>query len=478
MHHIWCLDKNFKISIIIHIVVETIIKNITPHGGMVPILKKIRDNGIPELIRSHLGERLKQSRYGHDDIFISWIITALCGGKRLEHINNIKDISSIIPNLKIPSPDTLGRVMKKLAAEISTHKNINQKNAKAFLNDYDNNLLLNKMLVAVTKQIGALKEGQNYTLDIDATFIETNCVGANISNEKEKNGFHPMVCLIGNLPVYICMRNGRANAKFYLKESLEQCLDILKENNINVTRVISDGAAYSREVTNMLHARGLKFNIHAPINFTFKTMMGCIKNCKEWKAVDIETGHGIRSCEITSFPYSMTYQKNKFRIVAAKVSNRKTKARVAIEKKMKEMSKRNLLKIDNKTYALGKWKVYKGYKYKLTITNDYDLSDEELLIEYNKRGNAERQFSFMKKDFGWKLPPFKRMNENTVFMIAAALANNVFRGVMATFKEKLPEIKLTYRRKTFQKLFIDVICLYTSEIYEFINPKFDYKKIM
>lgn len=462
-------------------------KKISPYGGIVPILKKVKELGIPQAIRSVLGTRKKQSRYGYDDVFIAWVLTALCGGKRLDHITELKKHLNIFPGLKLPSHDTLGRVMKKLASKISAEKNMNYKKAKITINDYDNNIILNSMLIQVTKKAGALKEGKKYTLHIDATFIETNCAGANMSNEKERNGFHPMICLIDELPVYICMRNGGSNATFYLKESLEQCLDIMSQNKIIIDKVIIDGAGYDRKVTNLLHERGIKFNIHTPFNWTFKTMMRSIDSPENWEKVEVETGHNFRNCEIKEFPYAMTGEQNTFRLIVAKVPTRKGRElledidekqrRKYVEEKMKVLSNKNLLKRENKTYNLGKWKERKNYKYKLIITNDCSLTPLELLIEYNKRGNAERKFDFMKNDFGWKYPPFMKMNQNTVFMIAAAMANNIFRGVVATFKEKLPELDIKNRIGKFKRLFIDVVCYFVNGKYEFINQKFAYEKI-
>jgi hypothetical protein len=101
-----------------------------------------------------------------------------------------------------------------------------------------------------------------------------------------------------------------------------------------------------------------------------------------------------------------------------------------------------------------------------------------LLVEYNKRGFAERQFDFMKNDFGWRLPPFMRLNQNTVFLIAAALANNIYRGILNSFKEKLPALKETFRVNKFRTVFIEVICYLVEGGYVFRLPKFDYDKVM
>jgi hypothetical protein len=55
-------------------------RNVSPYGGIVPIFKKIKEYGLPQLIRSCLGKRVKQSKYSYEDIIISWVLTSLCGG--------------------------------------------------------------------------------------------------------------------------------------------------------------------------------------------------------------------------------------------------------------------------------------------------------------------------------------------------------------------------------------------------------------
>lgn len=464
-------------------------EKLTPFGGIIPIMKKMKECGLPQVIHSCLGKRVKQAKYSYEEAIIAWVLTALCGGTRLDHITKIKGKLEILPKLKLPSNDTLGRVMKMLATDmatqvVATHK----KNKSLVYTYYNNNLKMNRMLIRATKQLGGLKEGCLYTLHVDATFIETNSVGAVMSYDKSKNGYNPMVCLINDMPVFISMRSGNSGASFQITECVQQCIDILAENKIRVGKVISDGAGYNKNLIEMLDARGIKFNIHAPNNANFKGMLRKIDDCNDWKTIEVETGHGFRRCQVSDIPYAMHGSEKEHRLIVARVPNNKSKNfyknfeekenRELIEKKMKLLGDKKLLKLENKTYKLGKWKKYKDYRLKLIYTNDRTKSPRDLILEYNQRGLAERQFDSMKNNFSWRLPPFSSMTANTVFMIVAALANNVFRSMLMTFKHKIPQLKRTFRFPEFKKVFIDVVCMYLRRKFMFYGSNVDYQLIM
>lgn len=472
---------------------------ISPHGGAVPILKKIKEFGIPQVIRSVLGVRKKQSRYGYEDVFIAWILTALCGGTRLDHVTKLKKKLNIIPGLKIPSHDTLGRVMKKLSGEVKTTRSISRDlHAKISHTDYDDNLKMNQMLIKATKRIGILKENHSYTLDIDATFLSTKCRGAKRRLDDEgkltgtKIGFSPMVCLIGDLPVYISLRNGNSSAKFRLCECLDDCLTLLDESKIKIGRLISDAAGYNTKAMAMLDNRGIKFNMRFPYAGSLKQFNKDLKNFKNWRATTIETANFIWQCEVADFSHTMfrhyadKEEAKTYRIVVARIPTASTLKSINKEeyqqkesnnKKLRALAAKKVLKEFNPGYPDTNWKEINGYQYKFYITNDFKRSSEEIILEYNKRGNAERKFSFMKNDFGWKFPPFSNMNENTVFLIAASLANNIFRGIVTLFKKHIPQLRLNSRLPDFKYVFIDVACAYQDRTYIFYNTDIDYQKL-
>lgn len=471
-------------------------------GGVVPILRKLKALGVPEVIRQCLGKRDHRAQYSYEDIFISWVLTSLCGGTSLHHISNLQEKLAIIPGLKLPSHDTLGRVMKRLATETMTNRVISNhgQQAKIIFTEYNENGPLNKMLVQTTKQAGALQENKSYTLDIDCTFIPTECRGA-VRKRNEKTGkidtsrlgFNPMICLIGSLPVYVSMRDGYSGPKFKFADCLSNCITLLDDAKIKVGRVISDAAGYNKEAFEYLEGRGIKFVVRFPFQMNMETFKLSLMTCENWKDTEIRTANFNWRCEIGSVLYKMHDRPESghisptWRIVALRKPTAETLGRLnpdelersyAAKKKLNQLLSKKLLKEEGKPYADSNWKEIDGYEYKFFITNDYDAKPEHIVLEYNQRGTSERQFSFMKKDFAWHLPPFMNMNENTVFMIAAALANNIFRAMINQFKNAVPQLKDSFRLRAFQQIFINVSCLLMKRKYVFLNTPLAFEKIM
>lgn len=474
---------------------------ISPVGGVVPILKKIQDVGIPQLIRKCLGERVAQAKYAYHDGLIGWTLAQICGCRRIENITKMKKKLSIIPKLKVPSHDTVGRIMKKLATETLIQRSVAKKReGKITYTHYNENIAMNRMLIKSTKLIGALKEGVSYTMDIDATFIDTLNRGAvrgldeNGNLDHGKIGFNPMICLIGDLPVFISMRSGSAAASFKITECLENSLKLLEESKIKVGRIISDAAGFNKSAMAFIDNKGIKFNMRFKYTKNMKNLNKQLEDCTTWRKTEIETANYFWDCEVADIPYTMskeyfeTEDAKTYRVVAIRMPTEETLAktlgseererRAMIKEKMKILAKKKVLKELGKTYEDIHWKVIGDYQYKFFITNDFDKASEEIVKEYNKRGGAERKFSFMKDEFAWELPPFAEMNHNTVFMITAALANNIFRGVLELFKNKVPGLKVSNRLPEFRELFINVACTYIRNTFVFFSQDILYDELM
>ena len=444
---------------------------------------------MPEAIRQVLGLRKKQARYGYDDVFVAWVLTSLCGGMRLDHITKLHKKLSIIKGLKLPSHDTLGRVLKSMAPEIEKSEVNDFKQVRINRTYFADSTRLNRMLIKASVRCGALKPGIRYKLDIDATYIPTECADSLMgSTSRDTGGFYAMVCLIDSMPVFISLRSGNASPNFQITDTLRKCLSILNTNGISVGKVVSDTAGYNKDLLNFLNENNIDFNIHAPTNKSHKALFKQIEAHKNWENIEIESANYFRDCQVADLNYTMLEQQQSFRMIVARMpSNKKKKQsfteediarRQFVERKLALLASRKMLKNKSKTYLLGTWKEYNGYKYKIIVTNDRKQTPIELLLEYNKRGGAERKFDFMKNDFGWRLPPFMRLNQNLVFLVAAALANNVFRGMVKEFKQHIPSLVETQRLGLFIESFIKVSCNLVDDVFEFLNTDIAYEKIM
>lgn len=479
-------------------------REVSTLGGIVPILHNIEKCGIPSAIKKALGKRPKQCAYTFDDVLLSWVTTSLCNGKRLISSNKLAKQLKKLPIVKLPSHDTIGRVLKSLATPnplpIPTISGWGI-NTKIHLNEVNENERLIRLLIEISIRSGALRPGVPYILHIDATFIPTNCrTSKKKESKKSKNktsgstsnryGFNPMICLINNMPVYISMRNGDVNSIFQIKECLERCIKILADYDITVAKVISDGSSYTTEMVEMLHKDSRDFNIHMPFNTGFKTFFNQLNNYTGWSKTTLETANHFIDCEVGDITYIMSGSVYKNRVVMSRRPTLDTiqktetleekQGRLYREAKMQQLEKNGKLKPENRGYALGEWKEYKGYYYKIIITNDWKTTNEQLLLEYNSRGGAERQFDFMKNDFGWKYPPFMKMNENMVFMIVAAMANNIYRGLLHKFSKTITQLRTNMRFSTFFSVFMDVAVWFNSNenCYDFYDHEIAYEKIL
>jgi len=70
------------------------------------------------------------------------------------------------------------------------------------------------------------------------------------------------------------------------------------------------------------------------------------------------------------------------------------------------------------------------------------------------------------------------MNENTVFMIIAALANNVFRSIVQLLENKVPTLKRTTGIKKFKQIFIDVFAELIDGEWKYRKKQIDYREIL
>ena len=119
----------------------------------------------------------------------------------------------------------------------------------------------------------------------------------------------------------------------------------------------------------------------------------------------------------------------------------------------------------------------KRYVYRCIITNDWDMSEEEVIRYYNQRGESERNFDVENNDFGRAHQPFSDMKDNTVFLLITAMLKNFYLYVLKGIAPYVRSFNENSRLKNFIFHFINVpakwiksgrrsiLNLYTSRTY-------------
>ena len=115
--------------------------------------------------------------------------------------------------------------------------------------------------------------------------------------------------------------------------------------------------------------------------------------------------------------------------------------RLVITKEKRENGQIDLFTGDNSLYSA-------------IITNDYELSDDQVVFFYNKRGAIEREFDVLKNDFAWDKMPFSKIEQNTVFLIITAICRNLYEFIINTFSKMYANLSPNFRLKKFIFRFI------------------------
>ena len=410
--------------------------------------------GIRAMFDDTLGERHPRAEYSNSDMLLGWIATVHTQGYRLSRLEETKEDLFFL-GLNVCSPDTMGRFLKNMAFE-NRHVNYwNPKKKKTIINHYtvsENSLLVN-LLVNSTKNMGGFSERGPKILDFDSTPLYSE----NLESKriyKGGVGYSAMVGMINKSVVYVDQRSGNAPPEFETQESLEKCLKVLSQHEIPIDLIRSDGGGYTKKVTNFIQSKGIKFLIGA--DWANRTYSLCQEHVKYWRKAKIKTYNTTWNAEVASFPFSFAGEANEYRMIAVRAKN--------IE--------------DKKNKKIAKWTKVGDYHYKFILTNDLESSEYDLTLSYHKRGGFERNFDYLKNDFGWKILPFSHMNENLPYLIVCALANNTYRAFLRIVALTFEKIKITFRLGTFLRKFIKGTVDITNGKYDFSRAKIDYEKIM
>ena len=90
------------------------------------------------------------------------------------------------------------------------------------------------------------------------------------------------------------------------------------------------------------------------------------------------------------------------------------------------------------------------------LTNDWEMSEKEVIEYYNLRGARERDFVALNNDFGWSHLPCSFLNENTVFPLLMTMCKNFYTAILYEIGKVFSNIKPKHRLKKFIYRFISV----------------------
>ena len=393
-------------------------EKITSFGGIFFILDMF-DRLLSSVIDSHLGLRSEHGGYQYSEIIRAIFSIFYCGGERMEDLNlYLKDVITERPHTRVPSSDTVLRGMEELTTENISYT------AEKSGNTYEFNTAekLNQLLVKLMLATGQLTKGGEYDVDFDHQFLEAEKYDCK-RTYKGFDGYSPGVFTIGGLIAYLENRDGNTNVRFKQAETLRRFFGMMDSFGIHVRSFRADCGSYSEDIVKEVMEHTDKFYIRAE---RYAGLYEKVKRQTGWTTVEI----GFQQYDVQSFPFESFEGVEHCRLV--------------VQRQRKQ---------DGEQLDI----FYGEYTYRCILTNDWDMTDEEIILHYNDRGSSEQVFDRQNNDFGWAHLPKSFMNQNTVFMLITAMASNFYRYVVAMpFMALYFGVKATARVKSFLFRFIAV----------------------
>lgn len=370
---------------------------------------------VGPVINEMLGLRCTSYGYQYSEIAGSLSSVYFCGGDCVEDVtSHLMPHLSLHPTLRTCSSDTILRGISELATVNTTYTSDTGKSY-----DFNAATKLNSLLVKVLKNTGQLMAGESYDLDFDHQFIETEKYDAKMTYKKF-TGYSPGVAVIGDLIVGIENRDGNANVRFHQQDTLERIYSNLESENIHIKRSRMDCGSCSREIVKTVEKHSELFYIRANrCGSLYDSLLALLG----WQREQI---NGIG------------YELNS--IIVEKLEGKAYRLVIQRERRLD-----------------GEQDLWEGeYTYRCILTNDYTLTNREIVEFYNLRGGKERIFDDMNNGFGWARLPKSFIAENTVFLLLTAMIRNFYKFLMGRIDAKAFGLEKCSRIKAFVFKFISV----------------------
>ncbi len=404
-----------------------------PYGGIYFVIREFLLKMSP-IIDGYLGLRSKWIGYQYSEISLAMLCNFCCGGDRTEDIYRVHDMIEQKPGLRICSPDTVLRAMTELSVEDLVYTADSGKQYR-----FNTAERLNGLLVYAAVMSGMLHPGEQYDFDFDHEFLASETWDA-LPTYKGHDGYSPACAVLTSLKENLDViagienRDGNATVKFHQEDTLTRILLNIIEQGIRIRYARVDCGSYSKEVVRLLLEHSERIFVRAGMT---KALRGKLQSADtQWREVEVN----CQQIEVTSLPFDgLDGEINGCRLV--------------VQRQHKGVG----AQLD--CFEEGGDDVY---VYRAILTNEWDMSEEEVIRFYNQRGAKEKVFDQMDNDFGWHYLPKGLLRENTVFLLLTAMLRNFYRLLLMNNALRAFGIWCTTRMKAFTTKVVTVVARWTK----------------
>jgi hypothetical protein len=394
---------------------------VSSFGGLNFVIKEAINLKINNLINDSLPTLANQSKYNWFDIIMSYWAAFFCGGDCAEDLAiNLKEGLQNNPFIKIPSPDRVLNRIKSLADKPDYYTT--QRGVKE--HQFSLACHLNRLNLKMLSLLPGFKK-ENVILDYDNTVIFTEKADAKMTYKKE-SGYFPGVGIIGKHIVYVENRNGNSSAHVLQHETIERMASMLKEEGITIDVIRADSASYTYEIIKAMENSANRIFIRARMTDTLER---AIAEIEDWK--EIKIGDDVVMRGSTIFTPFVRYARGN-----TDKTNSLKEYRIVVTKEKRKDGQINLF-------------TGEACNYSSILTNDFEMTNDQVVFFYNARGGEEKEFDVVKNDFGWNKMPFSKIEQNTAFLLIMSMCKNLYVHIIEQFSKKIKFLSPDFRIKKF-----------------------------
>lgn len=383
---------------------------LTGQGGFLAFGEYLKGMKLRERVERHLPAPGSNRGFA-PSLFVESLVALLVQGGRtlsdLRELEREKPLLELLGQTVIPDEDTVGQWLRRMGDPETEQKGL---------------LGLGLVRDEINREILSRDGVTEYTLDLDASFIEADKKSARYSYLNEK-GYMPMMAAFYETEVFVDdeFREGNVSPQAGHVAVYRRGKALAERVEKRVARVRADSASYQAELINALEADGVRWSITADKNSAVLSLIDRIDET-EWTAV---SSPGREVVEVAETVHAMAGTPKAFRLIVKRVR-------------------------DRSTTPLFRHMV--SFQYWAVATNFGPERTAAQVLEWHQlRGHFENFFKGLKNDVGVGTMPTGDLHANAVFFRIGVLAYNLFIGFR---RDLLPAVCRTWTLRTMRwKLF-------------------------
>jgi hypothetical protein len=338
----------------------------------------VEHHQIEKLVDQYFPKPGSNRAYAHSSYVNAIVYLCFDGASNLEDINQLREDKAFMKAVQIKqcsSSDALGDWLRR----------IGKNNGEEYVR------MVNKGLISRV-------DGKDYTLDIDATIIESDKGDAEKSY-KGINGYQPLIGVLAEnkMVIHSEFRKGNCSPQKGIVSFIKECLT---NSNNTIKYIRSDSAAYQKAVVKYAVKKNLFYSITANQSEAVRKKIAEISSESWQRGINFD---GLRAdYEVAEIVFAFIGKRKASRLV---VKREKTTGQINA--------------FDQESLS--------DYRYWAIITNlpSLEYSTNTVVLVHQMRGCMEKTIGEIKHNFNLDHMPCGQFEANAVYFTLGILAYNI-----------------------------------------------------